>query len=447
MNSILSKLKLLIVSVVLLAVVVTASLWNLKREQQLNNYRLERIILIQSKVDLLRSQLWVFLQYADKNSLEEVYIAQQSLSTSLNTQFKSLSYIKNLQQMNQSLAVLLLKERSLYQSKQGIYEHSRNNESSNGEALALLHSRYNMIAQSMTEELYHLQKSVLTQNQRNQESDLLAMTVTIFLFTSFVVVLSLLIYKQFKVGSILLKAGIHSLSTGDLSSRISTPKLDKEFLAIANFFNEMKSSLQQNIITKTQLENEIDSKTSFLKQQKDRLKYLSEHDPLTGVLNRRSLYIQLESEINGLNRTDLMGALLFLDLDNFKQINDTKGHHVGDKVLVTYVSRLKDNTRPTDFIGRVGGDEFIICMNALRNTEAIELKLESLLNILEQPMDIEGESFSVMCSIGVSLYPQQSSQIDELLEIADQAMYKAKQKQGCTYYGVQLVEPSEDKAS
>ncbi|MGF1720612.1 diguanylate cyclase [Vibrio kyushuensis] len=417
--------------------VVTASLWNIKNEQQLSDTRVETILQTQLRVDMLRSQLWVFLQHDDKASLEEVYIAQQMLSENLNMQSEFSSYIKNLQRMNQSLDILLRKERSLYDSQ------SHNEELllaplSTKEAVSLLHSRYNMIVQNMAEELFHLQKDVLYSNKKNHEKSLLMTGVILLLFSVAISFMTLLVYKQFKTGSRLIKSGIHKLSDGDLSSRIEKTELDEEFSTIARFFNEMKGSLQENIVTKDQLEKEVKSKTSILIQQKDRLKYLSDHDSLTSVLNRRAFYIHLENVIEETSLTKLKAVFLFIDVDKFKDINDTRGHNVGDRVLVNYASRLRANIRPSDIIGRVGGDEFIICLSSLNSIEMIPSKLTKLLDVLDQPMEIEGLTLSVTSSIGVSVYPDHSTQISELLDRADQAMYQAKKEQRSAFCGFEF---------
>ncbi|MGF1694524.1 GGDEF domain-containing protein [Vibrio lamellibrachiae] len=446
MKSILSKLNLLVFCSVLLVGIVSTSLWSIKEEQQSNDQRLANILQIQLGIDMLRSQLWVFLQYEDKASLEQVYIAQQSLSENLSNQNDFIAYIKNLQRMNHSLAILLRQERSQDLNRTSPLDNAFSNSPLvDWESRELLHSRYNMIAQSMGEELFHLQQEVHVSNRLQQEKALATTALILLFFSGLVSLIAILIFKQFKVGQGVIREGIHKLSIGDLDSLITQPKLAEEYSILVKFFNEMKVSLQRHIVTKDELEQEVKLKTSALVHQTDQLRYLSERDPLTGVLNRRAFHQQLEQEVENANKASTVFALLFIDLDKFKVINDTKGHHIGDEVLVTFSARLRSNIRPSDIIGRLGGDEFVICLSGLHDEKNIERKITSILEALDQPMEIEGESISMKCSIGVSYYPIQSKDINEVLDLADQAMYEAKKQVESSFYSSYLRHATQNK--
>lgn len=434
MKSILSKLNLLVILSVLLVGIVLTSLWSIREDQQMHDQQLATILQIQQGIDTLRSQLWVFLQYKDKASLEEVYMAQQGLTELLSEQTNFKHYIENLQKMNHSLAVLLRQERSLEASQDLRSDVSLvEADISTSESRALLHSRYNMIAQSMGEELFHLQQEVHVRNRALQEKALVVTALVLLFFTILVSFTAILIFKQFKAGQNIIKDGIHNLYNGDLDTLISIPKLAEEYVVLVTFFNKMKVSLQNHIVTKDELEREVKLKTSTLLHQTDQLRYLSERDSLTGVLNRRAFYHQLDSEAKAAKKSGTLFALLFIDLDKFKVINDTKGHHVGDEVLTVFSSRLKENMRPTDIIGRVGGDEFVVCINGLKDEANIDSKLNHILKILDKPMEIKDESIHMACSIGVSYFPTQSDNVKEVLHLADQAMYEAKKISGSSF--------------
>ncbi|MEZ9233134.1 GGDEF domain-containing protein [Vibrio amylolyticus] len=435
MKSILSKLNLLVIISVLLVGIVSMSLWSIREDQQIHDQQLATILQIQQGIDTLRSQLWIFLQYKDKASLEEVYIAQQSLTEQLGEQTNFKHCIENLEKMNYSLAVLLRQERALEDSTLQSFPHSVVT-ADMSESRSLLHSRYNMIAQSMGEELFHLQQEVHVSNRAQQEKALAMTALVLLFFTLLVSFTAILIFKQFKAGQDVIKEGIHNLYNGDLDTLISIPKLAEEYVVLVTFFNKMKVSLQNHIVTKDELEREVKLKTSTLMHQTDQLRYLSERDSLTGVLNRRAFYHQLDVEAQKALSSGTLFALLFIDLDKFKAINDNKGHNVGDEVLATFSSRLKDNMRPTDVIGRVGGDEFVVCINGLSDEANIESKLDYILDVLDKPMEIKDESIQVSCSIGVSYYPTQSDNVKEVLELADQAMYEAKKKSGSRYFSL-----------
>lgn len=130
------------------------------------------------------------------------------------------------------------------------------------------------------------------------------------------------------------------------------------------------------------------------------------------------------------NRTEVKLAILFIDLDKFKEINDTKGHDAGDEVLMNFAARLEQNIRESDFCGRLGGDEFVVCLNLIKDFEGIGAKADRLIERLSQPISINGEPIAVGVSIGISLYPDQSQDMATLLSLADEAMYKAKLEGG-----------------
>ncbi|OEF03866.1 diguanylate cyclase domain-containing protein [Vibrio genomosp. F10] len=435
MNSILHKLSFLAVSAFLLVALVSASLLNIRDKHQLGDSQMKTILEIQLRVDMLRSQLWVFLQRGDQESLEEVYIAQQNLAKNLSQQMDFPASIGNLKRMNHSLAVLLRQEINLYSLSTSLSNTINSSPSPNEEAILLLHSRYNMIVQTMEEELFHLQTNVLSKQSIHNETSIVKTALILLFFSIMVAVLALLILKQFRIGSNVIKSGIYKLSTGDFSSRIVHPKLDEEFAIIVNFFNEMKGSLQEHTVTKDQLEKEIQLKTSTLRKQTEQLQYLSERDSLTGVLNRRAFHVSLGKAMGAASNSDNKIAIIFIDLDKFKLVNDTKGHLAGDKVLLTYATRLKQASRPTDIIGRLGGDEFAMCLTSLNSTDRIESILQGLLTELDKPIALDDEDVSVTSSIGVSIYPTESESLDELLDLADKAMYQAKQQSSSAYHG------------
>lgn len=431
-NSVSRKLTLLFCATAMLVVLIAVSLDNLHQEQDNTHEELKQIMRIQRSVDMLRSQLWIFLQYDDANSLEQVYIAQQNLAQKLASQSGLSTNINNLTRMNDSLAALLEKERAL-----GLSEQHRGSASFIGSS-ELLHSRYNMLVQDMTEELLYLQKVVLTQSADNQHSSLMLSAIHLLVFGIVVCVVAFLILKRVKAGFAAFKEGITELAQGDLSSRLELKQQDSEFVALAHFFNRMKESLRNSIVTREELQQEVARQTAKLEQQKEQLRFLSEKDPLTGMLNRRAFKEHLHEAIVHAQRTQVKLAVLFIDLDKFKEINDSKGHDVGDEVLTQIATRLEANIRESDFSGRLGGDEFVVCLNLIKDFEGVAEKTQRLIKQLSAPIDIGGESLSVGVSIGISLYPDQSQDMTDLLRLADEAMYQAKLTSGSHFFCPQL---------
>lgn len=224
-----------------------------------------------------------------------------------------------------------------------------------------------------------------------------------------------------------MKNAIVDLTEGKLDTQIKGENFDSEFLAIAKFFNKMTKTLRETTVTKDELELEVRRQTEQLKQKQEQLIFLSEHDSLTNIMNRRAFDSQLESSILNakLARTKL--ALFFIDLDNFKDVNDTCGHDAGDAILIAVAERLANTIRETDFAGRIGGDEFLVCLDHLHDFDIVPSKAQQLIDAINEPITFNEHSFTVGASIGVSYFPDQTLNKETLLSIADEAMYRAKQ--------------------
>ncbi|WP_445369639.1 EAL domain-containing protein [Methylomonas sp. BW4-1] len=149
-------------------------------------------------------------------------------------------------------------------------------------------------------------------------------------------------------------------------------------------------------------------------------------DPLTGLPNRRLFLDRLQRAINKSHRAHQKLALMFLDLDHFKDINDTLGHNVGDRLLQETTQRLLGYIRETDTLARPGGDEFTLIMGELNDLNSIERVAQALLRTMMTPFQLKDECCYVSVSIGIALYPDDAETMEELLKKADQAMYAAK---------------------
>jgi diguanylate cyclase (GGDEF)-like protein/PAS domain S-box-containing protein len=164
----------------------------------------------------------------------------------------------------------------------------------------------------------------------------------------------------------------------------------------------------------------------------EKLNQLAHFDALTGLPNRVMLYDRLQQALLVAQRGARLLGVYFLDLDRFKQINDTHGHEVGDQVLRAVAERLRAAVRPSDTVARLSGDEFVLLAPGLRTAEDAEFLAQKLLEAFAQPLDLPGLSINQRPSIGVTLYPLDDSDVDGLLRHADHAMYQAKQAgRGC----------------
>ena len=163
-------------------------------------------------------------------------------------------------------------------------------------------------------------------------------------------------------------------------------------------------------------------------RQKDILHHQAHHDALTGLPNRTLFGDRLEHGIKLAERQLRKLALFFIDLDNFKQINDSLGHHIGDKVLKIVSERLKAKIRKEDTLASLGGDEFTIIMENLEDVQQVSSLAQKIQTVLTQLMHIEGHTLYISCSIGISFYPQDAQNANDLVKYADAAMYKAKEE-------------------
>ncbi|MBX9870624.1 MAG: EAL domain-containing protein [Burkholderiaceae bacterium] len=163
------------------------------------------------------------------------------------------------------------------------------------------------------------------------------------------------------------------------------------------------------------------------KLTEQRIEFLAYHDPLTGLPNRVLLEDRLEQAIAQAERSHHGLALVFMDLDNFKKINDSLGHAAGDALLKEVAARLKRCVRDTDTVSRQGGDEFVLVLGGLHGAEGSLPVLTKIMETLQEPFVCEGNELSTSASMGVALYPQDGNSFDILRKKADMAMYRAKE--------------------
>ena len=157
-----------------------------------------------------------------------------------------------------------------------------------------------------------------------------------------------------------------------------------------------------------------------------RIEHQANYDTLTGLANRSVLHDRLQQALLTAANSDLRIAVAFVDLDRFKFINDSLGHHVGDELLKSVAARLKSCVRQCDTVARLGGDEFVLLINGHTGPESVRHVMEKILAAVGQPWVIDQGEFQVSCSIGVALHPEDGQDAQALLKHADSAMYRAK---------------------
>lgn len=164
------------------------------------------------------------------------------------------------------------------------------------------------------------------------------------------------------------------------------------------------------------------------KQAEARIRYMAHYDPLTGLPNRMLLQDRVQQAINYAQRDGTQIAVLFLDLDHFKHINDSLGHSIGDRLLQQIAARLRQCLREGDSVTRWGGDEFVLCLPTLTRSDDAALTAQKVLETVNRPYLVDEHELHITGSIGISVYPNDGSDVESLMRAADMAMYHAKEQ-------------------
>ena len=286
-------------------------------------------------------------------------------------------------------------------------------------------------------------------------------------------------------GMLITDAGHHILRVNNAFTRITgyaaeevigqKPNVLSSGQHDSNFYQDMSAQLQRfkywqgeiwnkrksgevypQYLTITAVQTEDDSISHYVgaftditqrKQDEANIHKLAYYDVLTGLPNRRSLLERLSCGIQACRITDQYGAVLFIDLDNFKNLNDSKGHDQGDQLLIEVARRLNGAVRNADMVTRLGGDEFVIVLENLGANEQLALNqvkgiVEKIIRDIQEPVALQGVGYHTACSVGVTLFNHED-QIDGVMKRSDMAMYQAKNSGKNTY---SFFDPEAEKA-
>ena len=245
-----------------------------------------------------------------------------------------------------------------------------------------------------------------------------------------------------------LRSGKHE---SDFYNRMKTALYEDKYWQ-GEIWNKRKNGeLYPQFLTITAVQSDSGEITNFVgsftditqrKLDEEHIHKLAYYDPLTALPNRRSLQERLENALNSCKRTEQLGAVVFIDLDNFKNLNDTKGHNTGDQLLILVAGRLVQCVRNADMVARLGGDEFVVVLENLGAEE--ELAIDTVRRIVEKinmslsfPFAIGKENYLTSCSAGVTLFGRDEL-VDDVMKRSDMAMYQAKSSGKNTY---QIFDP------
>jgi diguanylate cyclase (GGDEF)-like protein len=166
------------------------------------------------------------------------------------------------------------------------------------------------------------------------------------------------------------------------------------------------------------------------KQNEAWLQYIAHHDPLTDLPNRELFHDRLQTALARARRNKERLAVLYIDLDGFKEVNDGHGHAVGDLLLQEVAQRIRRCLRESDTVGRIGGDEFVVLLNNITLPEHGAVVAEKIRAVLDRPFELGGKRLHISSSIGVATYPEHGDDNKQLIRHADEAMYAAKKNGG-----------------
>lgn len=255
-----------------------------------------------------------------------------------------------------------------------------------------------------------------------------------------------------KIIQIVLLFSLLALLTAIITSRAVIRPLKSMTQAVQLFSRERKISElpsrqdELGLLAQSfrEMEEEILSQLDDLTHSRTAFEHLSRHDPLTGLPNRRVFFDRLERALINSQSSGKHLAVLFVDLDHFKNINDRYGHSLGDHVLKAVANLLRSATCENDSVARLGGDEFVIFFEEVEDTQHIVTILEKLHNRFQLPLLIDGHEVKINASMGVSMFPRDGNDIEALVQHADHAMYAAK-KSGRNTYSFTLSDTGENR--
>ena len=212
-------------------------------------------------------------------------------------------------------------------------------------------------------------------------------------------------------------------STGQWQGDLWNRRKDGKIIPVWQNISAVKDD-KGNVKSYTSVFSDISS----IKEYEEKLKHAAHHDALTGLANRVLFGVHLDRTYQDAKRNNEGFALLFLDLDGFKKVNDTLGHKAGDQLLQQIATRIKTCIRDVDTAARFGGDEFIIILAGIAQASDAELVAAKIINTISEPVVFGDKSITVSTSIGISLYPDDAEDCEKLLHAADSAMFRAKSR-------------------
>lgn len=230
--------------------------------------------------------------------------------------------------------------------------------------------------------------------------------------------------------AIVLAALVSRVVTGPLRNMVQAVGLFSKAQVVSELPSTRKDEIGLLAHSLNDMQATIVANMRELNESRQALKHLAQHDSLTGLPNRALFDDRLGQAVSQAQRDQTRMALLFVDLDGFKAVNDTHGHHMGDCLLVAAARRMQACVRGADTVGRLGGDEFVVLLPYVEMDQDALLVAEKICQALNQPFDVDDQQLKISSSIGVAIFPEHGSDDESLARSADAAMYLAKDSGG-----------------
>jgi diguanylate cyclase (GGDEF)-like protein len=242
-----------------------------------------------------------------------------------------------------------------------------------------------------------------------------------------------------------MRAATRRLAGGEAGVHVTRGGI-RELDDLAISFNQMAEQLADAQAVARNYQERLEAKVDMRTRE---LRHLAEHDPLTQLPNRRQLFMHLTAAIARAEASSSYVGVFFLDLDNFKNINDSMGHAFGDHVLGAIAKRLRATAGPAGFAARLGGDEFTVVCDGAINVEGMRMVGQEMVRAFQQPVTVDGRDLMISISVGASLYPDHGSDAEALLRAADAALFRAKAlgRNQLTVFSPELLETASAKFS
>ena len=242
-----------------------------------------------------------------------------------------------------------------------------------------------------------------------------------------------------------IRSATRRLAAGEVDVKVQRGGI-QELDDLAVSFNQMAEQLSQAQALTRNYQDQLEAKVA---QRTRELQHLAEHDPLTQLPNRRQLFTHLTDAIDRASHQGACVGVFFLDLDNFKNINDSMGHAFGDRVLEAIAEQLRATAGPGGFAARLGGDEFTVVCDDARSQDDVRRVGGDLVRAFQRPISINGRDLAVSISVGASIYPDHGVDAESLLRAADAALFRAKAlgRSQLTVFSPELLEAASNKFS